>query len=288
MQQEIKINESHPSLIVLMLDQSGSMQEPYGGGKRGGAPIQSKAEAVAENANMLLMEIVDRCCQGTVYKHYFDIAVIGYSGKGVYTLLSDNRWFLSPAEMALTVKSKSRIMRKSKALDGSSILYYSNLKKWIEPYAEGVTPMHLALDRLCELVYTWQSTHIRYFATTIINITDGELTDANEEQLMAIRAKLDALASDNGAPTLINYHISSSSIEGVMFPTSIDELPKEAHLLYKLSSALPEIYNKQVAALKGDTDILDKVYRGITFNLPHGDFMRAIQIGSTTTEQIYL
>lgn len=287
-QKSISITEKHPQLIIIMLDQSGSMQEPYGGEQTTGAPIKTKAEVVANSANQLLMEIVDRCCQGSVFKHYFDIAVIGYSGRGVYTLLDDNRWLMSPSEMEITVKSKSRVMKTSKTVEGNSIMFYSSMKKWVEPYAEGETPMNLALTKVCELVYTYQSTHKQSLAPTIINITDGEPTDGNQRQLLEVKTRLDGLESEGGKPTLINFHISSSSTQGVLFPTSIDELPKEAHLLYKLSSELPEIYNKQVAALKNDTEIAEKVYRGITYNLPQSDFIRAVQIGSTTTEQIYL
>lgn len=290
MQHNIKITENHPSLIILLLDQSGSMQEPYGGEQEGGCPLLSKADVVARSANMLLMELIDRCCQGSQYRHYYDIAVVGYSGRGVYSLLDDQRWFFSPSELASNVKSINKVLRKVTGVDGTPITYVSCEKRWIEPYSEGVTPMALALDKMCELIYSWESKQRSsdYFLPTVINITDGELTDANEEKVLEVIDRLRGLGSGEDTPTLMNFHISSSGSKGVLFPSSIDELPREAHLLYKLSSQLPDIYNSHVAALKSDTEIEGVSYQGITYNLPQSDFIRAIQIGSTTTQQIYL
>ncbi len=285
-----KITERQRALIILLIDQSGSMSELYGGTQLLGTHPRTKAEIVAQASNLLLMNIVDRCCQGNVYKHYFDIGAIGYSGKGVYSLLSDGRWLLSPSEMAATVKSRSKILRRVKSVEGVPISYYTSIKVWIEPYCDGPTPMLQATNRVSELLHSWQNNQKlkNNFPPIIIHITDGEFTDANEEELISVRNRITAQGTDDGEPIFFNFHISGTSSEGIMFPTSIDELPVEAHLLYKLSSTLPNIYNSHIAELKNDTETQEKKYRGVSFNLPISDFIKALEIGTTTTDQLHL
>ncbi len=283
-----KISQSKRSLIALLIDQSGSMAEPYGS-TEGGALARSKAEVVSEASNVMLMDIIARCRDGATYKHYFDIIVMGYSGRGVYSLLCNNRWIVSPAELAATVRSNRRVSRRVKVAGGGTITHYNNLKIWVEAESDGATPMCAALTKLSELIALWRTNQRSdgYFPPTIINITDGEATDARRGELTKIRERIAGLGSSDGAPTLFNLHISSSGGGKVLFPRSIEEVPEQARELYQLSSAVPEIYNDVVMTLKGDSGVEGETYRAFSYNLPMVDFISAMQIGTTTTMQIH-
>ena len=78
------ITRHHRTAFVLAIDQSGSMVEELEfRGRR-----TSKAAAVAEVANSLLSELLLRATREGEVRDYYDIAVVGYSGEGVHSLLS--------------------------------------------------------------------------------------------------------------------------------------------------------------------------------------------------------
>lgn len=84
------ITRRHRTAFVLAIDQSGSMVEEL---KFRGQRI-SKAAAVAEVANSLLSELLLRATREGEVRDYYDIAVIGYSGEGVRSLLSADEAFV--------------------------------------------------------------------------------------------------------------------------------------------------------------------------------------------------
>ena len=49
----------------------------------------TKAEAVAEVTNRLLFELIERARRSDEVRDYYDIAVLGYSGDGIVSLLND-------------------------------------------------------------------------------------------------------------------------------------------------------------------------------------------------------
>ncbi len=283
------ISEQRRSLIALLIDQSGSMGEPYSGTVLSSSVHRTKAEVVAEASNVMLMDILARCRQGAIYKHYFDIILIGYSGRGVYSLLSGDRWMVSPSELAAMVRANQRVLRRVKLEGGGTISHYNNIKIWVEPQSDGATPMCSAIKRLTELISLWRGNkkHNDYFPPTIINITDGEATDATPKELLKVKERLAKLSSQDGEPVLFNLHISNNSDKRILFPRDGEDIPPEAQTLYELSSIVPEVYNDTIATLRGDTEISGLVYRAFSYNLPMADLIGAMQIGTTTTQQIH-
>lgn len=85
------ITRSHRTAFILAIDQSGSMAEKllFRGRQT------TKAEAVAEVTNRLLFELIERARRSDEVRDYYDIAVLGYSGDGIVSLLNDPepRWF---------------------------------------------------------------------------------------------------------------------------------------------------------------------------------------------------
>lgn len=89
-----RISRKTPALFVILIDQSGSMEEPttlYG-------KSVSKAEAVATTVNMLIGELLHRSRREEGYRDYFDIAVLGYHDEVVEPLLcKGKRLFVKPS-----------------------------------------------------------------------------------------------------------------------------------------------------------------------------------------------
>jgi hypothetical protein len=70
-----RIDREHPSLVLLLIDQSGSMSATMGEDHR------TRAQAVADAVNGLLFELVLRCVKDAEEgpRPYYDVGVIGYS-----------------------------------------------------------------------------------------------------------------------------------------------------------------------------------------------------------------
>lgn len=278
-----QITEINRALIVLMIDQSGSMAEPY-------TESETKAAAVAEFCNSFLAELIARCRQGTLYGDYFDVAVIGYSGGGVYSALpsTESKVIFSPTELAASIRRREENRQRIKNDNGRTITIYQQNKIWVEAAADGRTPTLKAFERLTEILYTWRSAQrsLTGYPPTIINITDGQATDCRPEQLRAAVAKIDQLGTADGCPLLINVHISAGG-NPLLFPSSDINIDPKAALWYELSSVMPACFAADIASIRGEPFAGTNVaYRGVVYNAPVEALVQLLNIGSTTTSHI--
>jgi hypothetical protein len=69
-----EISRTSPSCFVFLIDQSGSMQDPFGGGES----TKKKADGVADAINKLLQNLVIKCAKEEGVRDYYHVAVIGY------------------------------------------------------------------------------------------------------------------------------------------------------------------------------------------------------------------
>ena len=147
-----RISRKSPALFVILIDQSGSMEEPtslYG-------RTVSKAEAVAATVNMLLGELLHRSRREEGYRDYFDIAVLGYHGERVEPLLSKGkRLVVKPSELYERDTPRRQVQRERRLPDGRTLFSVVEQREWIAPFAEGQTPMYAALLHAYELVRDW-------------------------------------------------------------------------------------------------------------------------------------
>ena len=136
-----RISRKSPALFVILIDQSGSMEEPtslYG-------RTVSKAEAVAATVNMLLGELLHRSRREEGYRDYFDIAVLGYHGERVEPLLSKGkRLVVKPSELYERDTPRRQVQRERRLPDGRTLFSVVEQREWIAPFAEGQTPMYAA------------------------------------------------------------------------------------------------------------------------------------------------
>lgn len=264
-------------MFVVMIDQSGSMSEPY-------APnsARTKAEVVAEVCNRTLSELVARCRDGNRWRHYFDVSVVGYSGLGVYSLLPEGAWLLSPAQLVASAVAKKTIQNTCKSATGATLTIHSSYKVWIKAHAEGKTPMYAVFERLTEILFSWRAARrsLDGFPPTIINITDGEPTDATAQELSLLVERLSRYGTTDGEPIIFNVHISSNNCANVLFPTHHDELPDEGRLLFYLSSLMPESYRAEMGDNHPARHSPDM--RTMAYNASLDDLVRVMNIGSST------
>src|SRR5215210_2785899 len=72
-----QITRAKPTCIVLLLDQSGSMGDPFSGNT-----AMKKADSVADVVNHTLHDLVIRCTKTEEVRNYYYVSFIGY-GQGV-------------------------------------------------------------------------------------------------------------------------------------------------------------------------------------------------------------
>ncbi len=167
-----RITRKTPSAFVFLIDLSGSMEEKV---VFNGAPV-AKSATVAEVINKTISELVHRCKREEGFRDYLDIAVIGYGGDRVWSLLPEgisHPVFRKPDELAYARVDTVRTFRERTLPNGSKVLTALETKAWVKPQALGKTPMSAALQEAYKLLYDW--TH-RYaaaecFPPVVINIS---------------------------------------------------------------------------------------------------------------------
>lgn len=275
------ITRANPTAFVFLLDQSGSMSEHT---LHDGVEL-TKAQALSMATNALIDELVDRCRRQSGIHDYYHIAVLGYSGLGVRNLLG-KRDFVTPSELSVRAVPSQIITRERKLPDGSTVMTTTLNNRWIEPLATGVTPMYEALVRALQM--TDRLCHSERFRSsyppTIINITDGEATDATPEQLLGIAERVRNTSTLHGQTLLMNINLSKRIESGsVVFPTSPDELPENryARLLYEMSSELPAHYTPMV--MRSRRDVAGGPFRAMGYNALIGDAIAMMNIGTISS-----
>lgn len=279
-----EITRSHRAAFVLVLDQSTSMQQQVQFGRL----IATKSQVVAYTANLLISELIDRCRRSDGIRDYYDIAVLGYSGENVRSLLPRDG-FNSVAELATTLPPMTAIAFEEDLPDGTQAIVQHHQREWIKLLAEGTTPMHEALHKVRDMVEEWcsKSANRESFPPIVINITDGEPTDCTDIDLRDVCTLIKRTATDDGNTLLINIHISTDlRLNSLIFPMH-DEIARacdKARLLADCSSVMPSALNEAIRELKGAGAI--PPYIGIGYNATVVELLSMINIGSRSITQL--
>ena len=279
-----EITRKHRAAFVLVLDQSTSMQQQVQFGRL----TATKAEVVAYTANALITELIDRCRRADGVRDYYDIAVIGYSGEEVKSLLP-REGFNSVVELSRQMPLLTTIAFEEDLPDGTQALVRHRQREWIKPLAEGTTPMHEALHRVRDMVAEWcgDRNNRESFPPIVINITDGEPTDCNDIDLRDVCTLIKRTATDDGNTLLINIHISTNHrLNSLIFPM-YDELVQacdKARLLADCSSVMPSALDEAIHELKGRG--ATPPYIGIGYNTTVVELLSMINIGSRSITQL--
>lgn len=265
------ISRSNPGCFLFLLDQSGSMADPFSG--TGG---HSKAEELATIINRLLASLVIRCSKDEGVRDYFEVGVIGYGGSGVKPALPTTNGPL--VKISQLANAPLRVEdRMQKIPDGAGGLVEQSVKFpiWLDPKADGGTPMAQALHEGGGAISNWITGHRGAFPPVVFNITDGEATDGDPT---TAADAVKTLGTDDGAVLLFNVHLSEHRAPAVEFPASDETLPDSfARRLFGMSSPLPP--HLQSAARQEGYAVEDGT-RGFVFNADAAAVIQFLDIGT--------
>lgn len=237
------ITPASPTLIVIAIDQSGSMLEAF----EHISMIESKSEIASMIASTLIDELVARARHADKSQNYFDIVVLGYSGIDVYPLLGDN---LYPIPITLLEGREQRLIERVFEYitpDNHLQLVRESYHEWIKPKAAGPTPMLEMLDRVTDIVRTWCSNKRNKdsYPPIIFNITDGldemEFTSLHKHKCDAIKN----LGTTDGKAMIVNVCVDSCPMEERLNFPGQSSVPTShpAALLAQMSSTMPERFS---------------------------------------------
>ena len=121
------------------------------------------------------------------------------------------------------------------------------------------------------------------YPPTIINITDGQFTDATREQLIQQANELKSMFTNDGNVLLWNIHITPNSLEQIILPVNKSELKgdKYSELLYDMSSLLPERYNADIET-KMNISAGNVRHVAMSVNVDTSRLMQLMDIGTPT------
>ena len=205
-----KISIAQPGCIVILADQSESMDEPLGD--------KTKAEIVAQEVNTAIAQLITVCTRGEEIKDRCRICVIGYGEEVTYIVNDMVSKLYKPPETGKRVPT------------------------WLTPKASNTTPMTEAFELAYQVVEKSCSEHAESFPPIVINITDGVPNDYESTKDAA--NKIMELHTKDGNALVFNVHIADSGKE-ISFPNSTAQFEKEpyaeyAEFLFGISSVLPE------------------------------------------------
>jgi hypothetical protein len=270
---QAEISRSNPGCFLFLLDQSGSMSDAFSG--RSG---QSKADELATIINRLLASLVIRCSKDEGVRDYFEVGVLGYGGAHVKPSLACLNGNGPIVPISRLADEPMRIEdRLQKVPDGAGGLVEQTVRFpiWVDPHADGGTPMTEALRQAHATLSTWVGEHRQAFPPVVFNITDGEATDGDP---CAAASQLRDIATDDGQALLFNVHLSERRSAPVEFPASDDSLPDTfARRLFEMSSTLPP--HLQAAARQEGFEANEGT-RGFVFNADAASVIQFLDIGT--------
>ena len=281
------ITRHTPSVFVFLIDQSGSMSERV---QLKDGSTTTKAVFTAEAINKTLNNLLDRCIKGNDIREYFEVAIIGYGNDGTKAniawqgALSNKKW-VSMNDLAKNPLAEKEVTVE-RSIRGKVTQITEKRKTWIEAIAKAATPMHNAFTLATELLEEWLVNHKNkdIYPPTVINITDGQFTDAKNAEMQEAAQRIKALKTMDGNVLLFNLHISTKDDASVLFPHQKSELPQSdeyASILFDMSSDLPDIYHQAVADLRQSDKYSS--FTAMSYNASLDKLISLMNIGTSTT-----
>ncbi len=267
-----------PGYIIFLVDQSGSMKENYRDGK-------TKAEYTALVINRTINTLIFTNAAGEKIKDRVFISLIGYGGKGgnsVEDLRSD---YLSKfADVPIRIE---KIKKKVPDGAGGLVEVEEEMPIFLEPLANGLTPMGDAIDFAKQLIEGWIQKKPDNPAPIIINVSDGmpyngnqsNPTEEMDKTLIAANSIMSIITND-GNPLIFNAHIGADGGKKIELAENESELGGDemAQILFKISSKVPDAY--KAAAMKQELNVKENS-KGFVSNAEPETLIKFINFGSS-------
>lgn len=274
-----EVTRRHRAAIVIAIDQSCSMS----GKMELNGRENTKAEAVSMVVGRLIDELLLRSHRDDSYRHYYDIALVGYSGDSVYSLLGDELAFYPITTLAGKEVPRISYTLNNRVYDRSLHAFQEEVSQWVKPCAHGATPMYKMICKVTNLVMEWcgREENCDSFPPLVFNVTDGEASDADYEKLRYAAHCLRSTGTNDGKTLFVNIHISSNTEHAPIIFPNIHEVPlsiRHAHLLMDMSSVMPEqlhhyIYKCRNCGVKPP-------YIAMSYNSSISELITMLNIGS--------
>lgn len=277
-----EITRCHRAAIVIAIDQSSSMS---GRMELNGESL-SKADVVSMVMGRLVDELIMRSYGGSGYRYYYDVAILGYSNGEVYSLLGDRDCFYPITTLAAKKIEHTSYILPYNTLNSGVNSFYESVSRWVEPRAQGDTPMYKMINRVTAMVGEWCANEENRdsFPPIVFNITDGEASDADFEMLQGAAARLKSISTTDGETLFVNVHISSSKLQSpIIFPTAAELPPtlRNAQLLMEMSSVVPAPFNQYVGACRAKRG--EPPYIAMSYNASISELIAMLNIGSRSS-----
>ncbi|AFM24803.1 VWA domain-containing protein [Desulfomonile tiedjei] len=273
-----EVSRNNPLTVIFLVDQSGSMDAPFGGGIS-----VSKAQVTSDALNKLLDTLVIKATKGEEVYNYCYVSIIGYGEKvgSAFGGILEKKELITLSELQ---EHRLRVeMRTRKISDGAGGLveYEEPFSVWVEPKAEGMTPMRRAFEKALQLVDSALQEKPNSHPPIVINITDGAYTPPGDQGTPAsIAREIMSKQNTNGSNALVfNSHITHEQIGAILYPASDtgikDDYAKE---LLSMSSPIPQLWLSLAAARK--MDAIGEGSRGFVYNADVVTLIEFINFGT--------
>lgn len=240
---EMQWSSATPGLLIILMDQSGSMLNQYDGN-------ESKTAVAARAVNKVIDTIIDKNYHEDKPKNRCFISVIGYN-HDVKELVSGKL-----ADLDANPLRVDTVMKRQPDNAGGIIEVPYRMPIWVEPITQdGATNMKGAFEMAKALIEKWIQDNPNNPAPVIINISDGvpyydgkDVSECMRETINTAKDIMNISVAD-GNVLVFNALIREAG-RNQMFPVSKEEcVNEESKFLYDISSIVPDAY-KAVARQK--------------------------------------
>ncbi len=278
------ITHRNRTAVILVIDCSVSMKART---RINNLPI-TMSELAAMVSNFIIDELIERARRNDKVRNYYDIAVIGYSGDGVESLLPiDSDGLVSIDRLAEYAPQPTTYVIEQKTPERIPVYAHFHLHPWIEPKATGDTPMYNALVTVKELVEAWCADPDNHdsFPPLVLHISNGDCSDADEADLLDISKRITDTHTTDGNTLFVNLHLSPTNEENDfcnIFPSeaTFHSNDPDRKIFFKMSSVIPKSLEPAIY------DMLHQRYRGpyraVAFNTSVCEILSIINIGSAS------
>ena len=260
-----------PGLLIILLDQSGSMLNNYEG--------TTRTKFASTAVNKVIDNIIQKNFDGAAPKNRCFISVIGYN-QDVKELCSG--WLKDLDANPLRYET---LKKKTPDGAGGIVEMEVNQPVWVDPIdKDGTTNMLGAFQLAKDLVQKWIADHSDSPAPVIINISDGvPYYDGKDprtcmDETVNLVNEIKSISNSDGNVLVFNAQIDTTNGK-VKFPSNREEVRQpEAQFLFDITSEVPESY--KAAAAKNELPTKEGA-RGCIFAADGVELIQLIDFGSS-------